>query len=91
MLAHLYSFHLDFIFSMLSTRKQKAREKRSRQSVVMSDVENVDVMLGEYSRNELETNPEDRSNEEDVWSDRPRREMIQNSENFRSLMETNSR
>ena len=31
---------------MPSTRKQKAKEKRSRQSDVMSDLENVDIMLG---------------------------------------------
>ena len=36
---------------MLSTRKQKAKEKCSRQLDIMSDVENVDVMLGSYSRN----------------------------------------
>ena len=39
---------------MPSTRKQKAREKRSRQSDVMSDLENVDILLGSYSRNELD-------------------------------------
>ena len=33
---------------MPSTRKQKAREKRSRQSNVMSDIENLDVMLGNF-------------------------------------------
>ena len=33
---------------MPSTRKQKAREKRSRQSEVMSDVEILDVMLRNY-------------------------------------------
>ena len=38
---------------MPSTRKQKAREKRARQSDVMSDVENLDVRLGIYTRNEL--------------------------------------
>ena len=38
---------------MPSTRKQKAREKRARQSDVLSDGENLDVMLGTYSRNEL--------------------------------------
>ena len=37
---------------MPSTRKQKAKEKRSRQLDIMSDVENVDVMLGSYSRND---------------------------------------
>ena len=36
---------------MLSTRKQKAGEKRSRQSDVMSDVENLDIMLGSFSEN----------------------------------------
>ena len=38
---------------MPSTRKQKAREKRARQSDVMSDVENLDVRLAIYTRNEL--------------------------------------
>ena len=33
---------------MPSTKKQKAKEKRSRQSDVMSDIENLDVMLGSY-------------------------------------------
>ena len=37
---------------MPSTRKQKAREKRSRQPDVMSDIENLDVMLGNYQENE---------------------------------------
>ena len=36
---------------MPSTRKQKAKEKRSRQSDAMSDMENMKVMLGTYSRN----------------------------------------
>ena len=39
-------------FSLMpSTRKQKAKEKRSRQSDAMSDMENMKVMLGTYSRN----------------------------------------
>ena len=37
---------------MPSTRKQKARERRLRQLSIMSDVENVDVILGSYTRNE---------------------------------------
>ena len=36
---------------MPSTRKQNVKEKRSRQSDVMSDIENMDVMSGTYSRN----------------------------------------
>ena len=39
---------------MSSTRKQKTKEKRSRQSHVMSDVENLDVMLGSYQRDNSE-------------------------------------
>ena len=35
---------------MPSTRKQKAKERRSRQLDMISDVENVDVMIGNYSR-----------------------------------------
>ena len=37
---------------MPSTRKQKAKEKRSRQLAIMFDVENVDIMLSSYSRGE---------------------------------------
>ena len=38
---------------MSSTRKQKAKEKRSRQSDVMSDLENWDVMLGNFPEKSL--------------------------------------
>ena len=38
---------------MPSTRKQKAKEKRSRQSDVMSDIENLDVMLGNYANSDI--------------------------------------
>ena len=39
---------------MPSTGKQKAKEKRSRQSDVMSDIVNFDVMLGIYQRDNSE-------------------------------------
>ena len=39
---------------MPSTRKLKAKEKRSRQSDVMSDIENFDVMLGNFQRDDSE-------------------------------------
>ena len=39
---------------MPSTRKQKAKERRSRQSDLMSDIENLDVMLGSYQRDNCE-------------------------------------
>ena len=34
-------------------RKQMAKEKRSRQSDVMSDLENNDIMLGSFCRKEI--------------------------------------
>ena len=37
---------------MPSTRKQKAKEKRSRHSDAMSDIENLDIMLGNYTNSE---------------------------------------
>ena len=37
---------------MPSTRKQKAKEKRSRQSDIMSDLDNMNVMLGNYPDNQ---------------------------------------
>ena len=38
---------------MPSTRNQKAREKRSREVDAMSELENVDVMLGSFSKTEV--------------------------------------
>ena len=42
--------------SMPLTRKQKAKERRSRQMDLMSDVDNVDIMLRSYSRDDEENN-----------------------------------
>ena len=39
---------------MPSTSKQKAKEKRSGQSDVMSDIENMDVMLGNFPEDNFE-------------------------------------
>ena len=36
---------------MSSTRKQKAKEERSRHSDMISDVKNLDMMLGHFSGN----------------------------------------
>ena len=59
---------------MPSTKKQKAREKRSRQSDVMSDIENLDVMLGNYQES-FQVRDEDLSNTDfDLESRRPQRE-----------------
>ena len=75
---------------MPSTRKQKAKERRSRQLDIMSDVENVDVMLGSYSGN-IEGN--DHSENElnlDSESGRLQRNSNVTGEDFRSPL-TNSR
>ena len=57
---------------MPSTRKQKAKERRSRQLHLMSDVENVDIMLGSYSRNDGINTSEDEMNL-DSGSNRPQK------------------
>ena len=61
------------------TRKQRAKEIRSRQADRMSGVENLDVILGSYSRSELEKKV-------DFGSNRSRQNVVQNSEDFRSLL-----
>ena len=72
---------------MPSTRKQKAKEKSSRQLVVMSDLENMDVMLGNYSRNDLDSQKQTEGDSEsnELQTVNP------TSEDFRSLNNTNSR
>ena len=75
---------------MPSTRKQKAKRRRSRQADLVSDLENVDVMLGSYSRNELKSKSGKRNDEVDFGSDRTRQDVVQISEDFRSLLNSNS-
>ena len=53
---------------MPSIRKQKAREKRFRQSDVMSDFENLDVMLGSYQRDNCKVQEKNSENETDLRS-----------------------
>ena len=76
---------------MPSTRKQKAKERRSRQLDIMSDVENVDIMLGSYSRDDERV--EQSESELNSYSGSNR--LHQNSnlvgEDFRLLLNTNSR
>ena len=72
------------------TRKQKAKEKRSRQSDVMSDLENMNVMLGNYPRNRSD----DELNENieiDSRCNGTRTDMARNCEVFRSLLNTEDR
>ena len=74
---------------MPSTRKQKAREKRSRQSDVLSDIENLDVMLGNYSNSEIREQEAVDQIEIDPESRRRQQDLDQNERNYRSLLNTN--
>ena len=72
---------------MPSTRNQRAKE---RQADLMSDVENSDVMLDSYSRNELENNSEDGNKiKVDLGSVRPRQNVNSDSrESSETTLET---
>ena len=74
---------------MPSTRKQKAKEKRARQSDVMSDVENLDIMLGSYSRDAQVEQGNISDVEGDFESDRRQQSTDLVEGNFRSLLNTN--
>ena len=76
---------------MPSTRKQKAKERRSRQLDMMSDVENVDIMLGSYSRNDEENDISENGVNLDSGSNRLHQSSNVIGEDFRSLLNTNSR
>ena len=76
---------------MPSTRKQKAKERRSRQLDMMSDVENVDIMLGSYSRDDEENDISEKAINLDSGSSRPQQSSNVIWEDFRSLLNTNSR
>ena len=74
---------------MPSTRKQKAREKRSRHSDVMSDIENLDVMLGNYTNSEIRDQEAVDQIEYDPESRRRQQDLEQNEGSYRSLLNTN--
>ena len=76
---------------MPSTRKQKAKERRSRSLDMLSDVENVDIMPGSYSREDEENNINDNEVNLDSGSSRPQQSSNLIGEDFRSLLNTNSR
>ena len=76
---------------MPSTRKQKAKERRSRQLDMLSDAENVDIMLGSYSRDGEENNNSENEMNLDSGSSRPQQSSNIIGEDFRSLLNTNSR
>ena len=74
---------------MPSTKKQKTKERRSRQLGIMSDVENVDVMLRSHSRNDEGDDQSENELNLDSESSRPQRNTNLTGEHFRSLL-TNS-
>ena len=74
---------------MPSTRKQKAKEKRSRQSDVMSDIENLDVMLGNYANGDSRGQDTVDQLEVDPESSRRQQGFDQEESNYRYLLKTN--
>ena len=73
---------------MPSTRKQKSKEKRSRQSDVMSDIENLDVMLGSYQRENNEFRSENNENTLDQRSNE-REGQDQNVDDYQTFLNNN--
>ena len=73
---------------MPSTRKLKAEEKRSRQSDVMSDFENLDVMLGSYKRVNCEVQERTSENKMDLESSRREESSNHNENDYRSFLNT---
>ena len=76
---------------MPSTRKQKAKERRSRQLDMLSDVENVDIMIRSYSREDENNNATENEANLDSGYNRPQQSSNVIGESFRSLLNTNSR
>ena len=76
---------------MPSTRKQKAKERRTRQLDIMSDVENVDIMLVSYSRDDERVEQSESELNLDSGSNRLHQNSSLVGEDFRSLLNTNSR
>ena len=74
---------------MPSTRKQKAKEKRSRQSDVMSDIENLDVMLGNYANGDSRGQDTVDQLEIDPESSKRQQGFDQEESNYRYLLNTN--
>ena len=75
---------------MPSTRKQKAREKRSRHSDVMSDLENMNVTLGNYPENQSDVDLNENV-EVDSRSNGTRTDLVRNCEDFRTLLTSEDR
>ena len=75
---------------MPSIRKQKGKDKRSRQSDVMSDLENQDVMLEKFPAAGFVNHPDDGEDEVDLVSAGLQKNSNTLVEGFRSLLNSNS-
>ena len=71
-----------------STRKQKTKEKRSRQSDVLSDIENLDVLLGSYQRDNSEMQDRTSENGIDLESNRRDDSSNHNENDYRTYLKT---
>ena len=76
---------------MRSTRKQKAKKRRSRQLDIVSGVINVDIMLEGYSKGEDRNNQSEDELNLDSGSRLPQQSSNLGGEDFRSLLNSNSR
>ena len=74
---------------MPSTRKQKAKKKRSRQYDVLSDIENLDVMLGNYANSDFRDQDIVDQTGIDPESCRRQQGFGQEESNYGSLLNTN--
>ena len=70
------------------TRKQKAKEKRSRQSDVRYDLENIDVMLGSYPGENYEEQGQKNEIEIDSRSNRQDQDLFCDAGEFMSYLNT---
>ena len=70
---------------------QKAKERRSRQMDITTYVENVEIILGSYSRSEDRNNQSEGQLNLDSGSSRVQQNSNSVGEDFRSLLNTNSR
>ena len=76
---------------MPSTRKQKTRENRTRQLDVMSDIENLNVMLENSAENEIRDQGDVDEVDLDLESGRRQQSTSRSDNNYRSLLNTNLR
>ena len=84
-----FTVERNILVEMPSTRKQKVKEKRSRQTDVMSDIENLDVMLGKYSNSEIRDQDTVDHIEVDSESRAQQWGLGQTDGNYRLLLNTN--